>query len=336
MNPLRALAALCVFAAVLSAQSGPVIIDTDAGSDDVMAVALLLAHPGVKIDAITVVNGLAHVDAGARNMGRLLDLAGRHDVPVFAGRDHPLRGDHEFPAEWRKICDDLPGVPLPTASRKPEARRAADYLVERLRNAREPVRILALGPMTNLAEALERDPSIARNIVEMVIMGGAVHVPGNLQDGGVFHTKNSAAEWNMYIDPQAASIVFRSGIPIRLIALDATNKVHIGGDFLREFQSKPLTPLGRVVAGVLEAGRGSIEQGIFYAWDPLAAAALLQPGILKTVPMHIEVRQDPPDEGQTAAMPGAANTQVAVDANGDAFRALFQASFEQPKAAKAP
>lgn len=336
MNPLRALAALCVCAGALSAQSGPIIIDTDAGSDDVLAVALLLAHPGVKIGAITVVNGMAHVDAGARNMGRLLDLAGRDDIPVFAGRDHPLRGIHEFPAEWRKISDDLPGVPLPQASRKPEDKRATDYLVERLRNAGEPVEILALGPMTNLAEAFERDPAIALHIAEIVIMGGAVHVPGNLPDGGVFHTKNSTAEWNMYIDPEAAGLVFRSGIPIRLIALDATNKVHIGPEFLRQFQSRPLTPLGRVAAGVLEADRKSIEQGIFYAWDPLAAAALLKPSIVKSVPMHIEISQGAPEEGRTVEASGKPNAHVAVDASGAAFRAFFLASFESSKAAKAP
>lgn len=245
---MRGLAALFVSAAVLSAQSGPILIDTHAGSDDLMAVSLVLANPSVKIDAITAANGMAQVEAGARNMSRLLDLAGRHDVPVFAGLDHPLSGNYEFPAEWRKISADVPGVPLPAASSKPEAKRATDDLVERVRNAREPVEILALGPVTNIGEALQRDPSITRHIAEIVIRGGAVHVPGNLQDGGVFHTENSTAEWNMYIDPQAARTVFPSGIPLRLIALDATNKVHIGPAFRRQFQSTLLTPLGRTLA----------------------------------------------------------------------------------------
>ena len=158
-------------------------------------------------------------------MGRLLDLAGRKGVPVFAGRNGPLRGTAEFPGEWRKIADDLPGVPLPPQARMPETKRAADYLVERLRTGRTAVRILALGPLTNIAEALEHDRSIIANIQEIVLMGGAVHVPGNLGDGGVFHTNNTTAEWNLFIDPLAASIVFRSGIPIRLIGLDATNKL---------------------------------------------------------------------------------------------------------------
>jgi pyrimidine-specific ribonucleoside hydrolase len=315
-----------VLLSAAQAQSTPILIDTDAGSDDIMAVALLLSHPSVTIDAITVDNGLAHVDAGARNMGRLLDLAGRKDVPVFAGRSTPLRGKAEFPADWRKISDDLPGVALPPASRPPETRGAADYLVDRLSKG-PPVQILALGPLTNIAEALQRNRSIAANIREIVIMGGAVRVPGNLQDGGVFHTKNQTAEWNMFIDPLAASIVFRSGVPLRLIALDATNKVLISREFLREFQAKARSPLGRVVAGVLEADRQIIDGGFFYAWDPLAAAALLKPGIVKTAAMHIDIREDAPEEGRTAEGPGAPNAKVAVDADGAAFRALFLESF---------
>jgi pyrimidine-specific ribonucleoside hydrolase len=327
VNLGRTLIAFFFAAALARAQSAPIIVDTDAGSDDFMAVSLLLSYPTVKIDAITVVNGLAHVDAGARNMGRLLDLAGRKHVPVFAGRDTPLRGNAAFPAEWRKISDDLPGVPLPPASRPPEHKHAADYLVEHLRNASTPVQILALGPLTNIAEAIERDHSIVRNIREIVIMGGAVRVPGNLQDGGVFHTQNSTAEWNIFIDPLAARVVFRSGVPIRLIALDATNKVHIGPEFLREFKSKARSPLGRVVAQVLEADRETINAGIFYAWDPLAAAALLHPSIVKTAEMHIDIRQDAPQEGRTMATAGEPNAKVGIDAVAVAFRALFLESF---------
>jgi pyrimidine-specific ribonucleoside hydrolase len=331
---LRALPALLFTAVVASAQVGPVLIDTDAGSDDFMAVSLLLSQPSVQIDAITVVNGLAHVDAGAQTMRHLLDFAGRRTVPVFAGRNTPLGGSAEFPAEWRRISEDLVGV-LPPFPRSPKRyKRAADYLVERLRNAPTPVQILALGPLTNIAEALQRNLSVAAHIREIVIMGGAVRVPGNLQDGGVFHTKNGTAEWNIFIDPMAARIVFASGVPIRLIALDATNKVHIGPEFLHQFSSKGLTLLGRVVAGVLETDKETIDAGIFYAWDPLAAAALLQPSIVKTVAMHIDVRQDSPQEGRTMESAGQPNANVAIDADADAFRALFLDSFALSKATR--
>src|ERR1700736_5092349 len=108
---------LAFLGAAGTAQTNSIIIDTDAGSDDLMAIAFLLSHPSVKIEAITIANGLAHVDAGAKNLVRLLELSGRKDGPVFAGRNAPLRGNAEFPAPWRKTSDELPGVDLPAASR---------------------------------------------------------------------------------------------------------------------------------------------------------------------------------------------------------------------------
>ena len=223
----------------------------------------------------------------------------------------------------------FPGSLCPSASRQPETRRAADYLIERLKNGRHPVRILALGPLTNLGEALQRDPSIAEGIREIVIMGGAVRASGNLTDGGVFHTANKTAEWNMFIDPLAARIVFRSGVHIRLIPLDATNKVPIGAEFLREFQSAARSPLGKLVAQVLTADRQMIDQGYFYAWDPLAAVALLYPRIVKTTQLSIEVRQDPPEEGRTMQSAGRPNADVALDADAASFRKIFLEAFEK-------
>ena len=99
-------------------------------------------------------------------------------------------------------------------------------------------------------------------------------------------------------------------MPIRLIALDATNKVHIGPEFLREFEAKALSPLGRVVAEVLEADRETIDAGIFYAWDPLAAAALLRPSMVKTAAMHIDIQQNAPQEGRTVASRRASPTPM--------------------------
>jgi pyrimidine-specific ribonucleoside hydrolase len=306
-----------------AAAQHPILIDTDAGTDDLMAIAFLASQPDVRIEAVTVVNGLAHPAAGAKNIVRLLDLAGRKDIKVFAGRDTPIKGEAEFPAEWRKISDDLPGVTLPAASRQPESKRAADYLVERLREKNRPVRILALGPLTNLAEALKREPSAVDAIEELVIMGGALRVPGNLGDGGVFKTQNTTAEWNMFIDPLAARIVFRSGIPIRLIPLDATNKVPVDSAFLAKFQAGARSPLAQVVEQVLASDRAFIEGGFFYAWDPLAAVALLHPAVVKTTKLHIDVRQDAPEEGRTVQAPGRPSALVALDADGAAWRKLF-------------
>ena len=118
----------------------------------------------------------------------------------------------------------------PTTMVDPLMAHLLGSLIERLKQQNRPVRILALGPLTNLAEALQRSPSVSHAIDEVVIMGGAIRVPGNLGDGGLFKTTNKTAEWNMFVDPLAALIVFRSGIRIRLIALDATNTVPIGAE----------------------------------------------------------------------------------------------------------
>ena len=301
-----------------------VIIDTDAGSDDLMAIAFLLSRPEIRVEAITVVNGESHVQAGGRNILRLLELAGRRDVPVFIGRDTPLAGNTEFPAEWRRVSDDLPGVPLPDATRAIEPQGAAEYLAKRLADGMHPVQVLATGPLTNLAEAFTRSPRAARNLRELVIMGGAVHVPGNLGDGGMVRTNNSTAEWNMYIDPVAAKIVFASGAPIRLVALDATQRVPIDMAMLEEFQSHAETPLAKFVSKVLETNREMIRQEFYFAWDPLAAVALVNPAVVTFKPMALEISQSPDELGRTIEVKKArANVQVAMDANDLRFREIF-------------
>ncbi len=320
---------LALAPAVRAAPNGakaPVIIDTDAGSDDLMAIAFLLSRGDVRIEAITVTNGLAHVQDGARNVLRLLALAGKKDIPVYLGRETPLRATAEFPKEWREVSDKLPGVDLPQATRQPELQPAADFLLHRL-SERRRVRILALGPLTNLAEVLRRKPAAARAIDELVIMGGAVRVPGNLGDGGYFKTDNKTAEWNLFVDPLAAQIVFSSAARIRLVPLDATSKVPIDLAFLRELQSQARTPLARFVAQVLGTDKSYIQQGFYFAWDPLAAVALAEPAVVKAQAMAIAIGQQAPEEGRTKEVAGRPpNTRVALDADAAAFKRIFLAA----------
>lgn len=309
----------------------PVIVDTDVGSDDLIAIAFLLARPDVRIEAVTVANGLAHVEPGAMNVLKLLDLAGKNEIPVYAGRAAPMQGAAAFPDEWRRISDELPGVQLPATARRPAPRSAADFLAQRLADPRRKVRILALGPLTNLGEALARAPQSAQAIEEIVIMGGAVHVPGNLGDGGYFKTDNRTAEWNFFVDPQAAQTVFASGVRIMLVPLDATNKVPIDVRFLRRFQSGARTPLGRFVAQVLETDRKYIEENIYYAWDPLAAVALVNPGVVRRRAYALDIQQQPPARGRTRPVSGRRpNARVAYEADAAAFKRVFLKPFITP------
>jgi pyrimidine-specific ribonucleoside hydrolase len=301
-----------------------IIIDTDAGSDDLMAIAFLLSRPDLRVEAITIANGVAHVPAGGRNILRLLELAGRRDIPVFLGKETPLSGNSEFPAEWRRTSDELPGVTLPGATRAVEPRSAAEYLSKRLADAAHPVQVLALGPLTNFAEALSHTRRAAPAIRQMVIMGGSIGVPGNLGDGGIFKTNNTSAEWNIFIDPAAAKIVFASGVPIRLVPLDATQRVPIDMALYDQFQSHAHTPLAHFVAQVLATNRDMIRQGFYFAWDPLAAVALANPAVASFRPAAIEISEKQGEQGRTKEVKGGrANVQAARDADELRFRETF-------------
>jgi inosine-uridine nucleoside N-ribohydrolase len=146
-------------------QSLPVIIDTDCGSDDLMAIAFLLGRKDVRIEAIAVDNGLAHVQAGASNVLRLLELGGHGDIPVFIGRETPMRGDRAFPDSWRQTSDTLlRDLTIPGARHAAQTRPASDYLAARLVDRSRPVRILALGPLTNFGEALQKSPDVLKGV----------------------------------------------------------------------------------------------------------------------------------------------------------------------------
>ena len=320
--------------AKLSAQSPPhpslvrraVIVDTDASSDDLVAIAFLLSRPDIHVEAITIENGMAHVPAGASNVLRLLALCGHADIPVFPGRDTPLSGDHEFPAAWRRAADDLPGISLPEATRPVEQRSASDFLLKRLLDAAHPVQVLALGPLTNLAEVFSRSPRAARTGRQLVILGGAVGVSGNLGDGGAMQTDNVSAEWNLFIDPAAAKIVFNSGAPIRLVPLDATQRVPIDMALYEQIKSRASTPPANFVEQVFASKAEMIRMGFYFAQDPLAAAAFANPAVVTFRPEAIEISDHPGEEGRTVELRGKnhrANVQVAVDADNLRFRDVF-------------
>jgi len=175
------------------------------------------------------------------------------------------------------------------------------------------------------------------SIKEIVIMGGALNVPGNLGDGGYFKTDNKTAEWNFYMDPLAASIVFSSSAPIRLIPLDATQQVPIKSDFLEKLTADAKTPLEKFAAEVLSVQKKLIAEGDYFAWDPLAAVALADPTAVSTIPMNISITEYGTDTGRSVSIPGKApNAQVATSANADLFRREFLEALATPTPAPPP
>jgi purine nucleosidase len=197
-------------------QPRKIIIDTDPGQDDAVAILLALASPEeIEVLGITCVAGNVPVALTTKNACKICDLAGVSHVPVYAGCDRPL-GRDLVTAEHVHGKTGLDGPDLPEPNTTPEEGHAVDFIIETLRNhAPGTVTLCPLGPLTNIATALQKAPDIAKRIGKIVLMGGAYFEVGNI---------TPAAEFNIYVDPQAADIVFRSGAPIVVMPLDLTHK----------------------------------------------------------------------------------------------------------------
>ncbi|MXZ05099.1 MAG: nucleoside hydrolase, partial [Rhodothermaceae bacterium] len=203
---------------------------------------------------------------------------------------------------------------------------AVSFLERRLSRASRPVRVLALGALTTLT-TLTRASAPA--LEELVIMGGAVDVPGNVNDSDEFVSPNGKAEWNFFVDPLAASKVFASDLPITLIPLDATNQVPVKIPFIDEFIRMARCPIGRMTSQVLESIRPFAAQGVFYAWDPLAAVYLVNPDIVTLTRFPVEVKASGPDAGNSCRSDAGCICFVATSAQGKLFTRYFTAPFEE-------
>lgn len=247
----------------------PLLIDTDVAPDDLVAIAFLLASPGVEIGAITVSGtGEAHCAAGVDVVLRLLERLEAPLIDVACGRDTPIAGDHAFPDAWRANADDGAGLALPATARQPFGGTAVE-LIARTADDVNGLRVLTLGPMTNLADALNSHPDLARRLESVYAMGGALFVPGNVGFGGP--PDNQVAEWNIYVDPTATQQVIDSGLTVRLISLDGTNQVPVTQEFADRVREEA-TGSGALMLAELFAGHPYMTDGTYFLWDPLAAA----------------------------------------------------------------
>ena len=304
---------------VAPASPVPVVVDTDLASDDLVALAFLLMSADVDLRAVTVSGtGEVRCPQGLRVIRGLLVATGDPDVPVACGRSSPLAGEHAFPTEWRDAADDTYGLDLPAGTPPDTERTAVDVLTEAL--APRGVTLLTLGPLTNVAAVFRADPGLARQLSSIVVMGGALDVAGNVFGEG-FDT--SPAEWNLYVDPTAAEEVVASGAPIVLVPLDATNQVPISADFLELAAVNAHTEAASLVAALL-ANNPLVYEGQAYFWDPLAAAAVVDPTVVTTQTARITVvTREGPDSGRTIRSADGHQVVVAVGADAPAFEALL-------------
>ncbi len=267
-----------------------VIFDTDPGQDDAVAILLALASPAaLKVEAIVAVAGNVPVSLTARNARKICELAGRPDVPVYAGCAGPMAARPLVTAEHVHGATGLngPDLPEPTMPLQPE--HGVDFLVNYLR--REPpgeMTLCVLGPMTNIAMALIKAPDIAPRIREIVLMGGAYFEVGNI---------TPTAEFNVYVDPQAAAIVLGSGVPIVMLPLDVTHKVLTTPERLSRIRAVP-TKSAAAVAAMLgfseKYDREKYGSDGAPLHDPCVTAYLLRPDLFQGRHINVEVETASP------------------------------------------
>lgn len=250
-----------------------IIIDTDPGQDDALAILLAFASPELDVLGITAVAGNVPLALTELNARKICELAGRPDAKVFAGADHPLMRPL-ITAEHVHGKTGLDGPDLPEPAMPLQAQHAVDFIIEELRNE-EPgnVTLCALGPLTNIAHVLIRAPELTARIREIVLMGGGFFEGGNV---------TPTAEFNIYVDPQAAQIVLQSGVPVTILPLDVTHKALTTAKRVDRFRAMG-TKSGDASVALLEFFERFDEEkygsdgGPLH--DPNVIAYLLKPGL---------------------------------------------------------
>ncbi len=260
-----------------------IIIDTDPGQDDAVAILLALASPELDLLGITCVAGNVPLALTSRNARIVCELAGRTEVPVYPGCDRPMSRDLRT-AEHVHGGTGLDGVELWEPQMPLQDTHAVDFLIETLRReAPGTVTLCPMGPLTNIGTAFTRAPDIVEKVQEIVLMGGAYFEVGNI---------TPAAEFNIYVDPEAAEIVFKSGRPITVLPLDASHKALTTAEHVQGFRTMG-TRVGDAVAGWTDFFERFDKEK--YAspgaplHDPLVIAWLLKPDLFSGRQVNVEI-----------------------------------------------
>jgi pyrimidine-specific ribonucleoside hydrolase len=254
----------------------PLVIDTDPGIDDALAILLALASPEVDLRLVTTVHGNVELAQTTENALRVLHLAGRSDVPVAAGARESLVHPQPERAGHVHGTAGLGGVELPPSPAVPDPRPAVVALAELLMTSPEPVTVVAIGPLTNLALLLRGFPDAAARIGRLVVMGGSAWRGGNV---------TAAAEFNAWADPEAAQVVFTSELPTVMVGLDVTLPTVLDEDGIARFAAAG--PIGAQAAAILrqylEHARTAYDTTGVVVHDALAVTEAILPGTLGTV-----------------------------------------------------
>jgi inosine-uridine nucleoside N-ribohydrolase len=258
-----------------------IIIDTDPGVDDAMAIFLALRSPELKVEAITAVSGNVPLAFTLPNALRLVEIAGHPEIPVAGGAAFPLVR-RLVTAAYVHGNNGLGGVEFPEAKIKPVPETATELIRRIIRANPGEITIAAVGPLTNIATVLKSDPGIARLIKSFALMGGS------LSGGNI----TPAAEFNFYVDPEAARVVFDSGVPILMVGLDVTHKVLLRESHVRTLEAAQ-NPVSQAAAKIMKATFARIaktnDETVVAMHDPLTIASLIDPSVVTLRDYYVQI-----------------------------------------------
>ena len=258
-----------------------ILLDCDPGHDDAIAILLAAHAPGIQLEAITTVAGNQTLEKTTRNALKVCSVAGIRDVPIAAGMDRPLVRPLRVAADIHG-ASGLDGPSLPEPDVTPAPIHGVDLLIERLLASDGDLTIVATGPLTNVAAALRREPRIAPKIQQIVLMGGAMGL-GNV---------TPAAEFNIYVDPEAAHVVFTCGRPITMIGLDVTHQAQATSEVRSRIRALG-SPVAHLVDDLLGFFAKTYHQVFGFpappVHDPCAVALVIDPTLIRSQPMSVDV-----------------------------------------------
>ncbi|WP_338636412.1 nucleoside hydrolase [Erwinia persicina] len=250
-----------------------IIIDCDPGIDDAIAILLAIADPEIKLMGITTIAGNISVDKTFKNARKITELAGKSDIPVFKGTSRPLM----FAAGKTTMVhgvNGLGGIELPEPVQGDSGYHAVDFIIKTVMENPGEIIICPIGPLTNIALALIKEPALADNIKDIVLMGGAAFCPGNI---------TAYAEFNFYVDPHAAHIVFDTARHVTMLGLDVTEKVDIRKGLCNILET------GNHVAQISASMSRVYAMKDPYLHDPCAIAYVINPGLFSGIKGSIEI-----------------------------------------------
>ncbi len=292
-----------------------IVLDTDPGIDDALTLLLALASPEIRLEAVTTVSGNVPVDQATWNALALLQLAGHPHIPVAQGCDRPLLGSPTY-ATHIHGQHGLGYANIPAPHTTVENQSGPELIIEKVIGAPGELTLVAIGPLTNIASALQKEPRIAQLVREIVIMGGALHVPGNV---------TSEAEFNIFVDPHAAQMVFQAKWPIRLVSLDVTRQVWLQREQIAQF-ARCKTPVAICINQMLEfyltrSRAHNVTSCPMH--DPLCLTAVFLPDLIVWESVSIDVELDNPQtRGKTIVKARdtiPANIQASLEVSAEPF-----------------